>query len=225
MPTTMPFTPLPKTFLEDLKRTRLGQVVELGCGSGLFTAQLRRCGAQPLAIDRRPRGAGNHADVAADALALPLRRASVDLLVAGNLLRHLWPLADDRPVPYWWYDVLAPSGVLYVFEDEPVAAPRPARNYRDLQAFLARLQPESRRPLLPLKAFSSRCRGPDDSGWSFGEAENHWPISRQDVLSWLRRPNMEAEHEASALVAAIADEGLSYGRFWWARWCREDERR
>jgi len=222
-PARMPFTPLPKTFLDDLARWRRGRVVELGCGDGLLTEQLRDRGVDPITIDRMSPTAGTIAAVVGDAIELPLCREQIDLVVAGNLLRQMWPLPEGAPVPDGWRDALAPAGCLYVFEDEPLSEPPAARHYRDLQVFLARLLPETRRPLLPLATFRRACAGsPGAAGWSFGLVDNGWPVDRQDVLVWLARPDLCAGQEAARLVAAIAADGCSYGRFWWARWSGED---
>ena len=229
----MPFSPLPKTFLEDLQRHRHGLIVELGSGDGAFTQLLHQAGCSPLTIDRRPMGsAAEGPTIIADALRPSLRPASVDLLVAANLLRHLWPLPAEAALPGAWFDLLKPTASLYILEDEPGAEPVSAQLYRDLQNFLARLLPESRRPLLPLATFQSRLESRGDEGahgtagglssgnWTFGTLVNRWPVSRDSVLSWLQRPDAHRDGEAARLAAAIAEEGLSYGSYWWARWTR-----
>jgi SAM-dependent methyltransferase len=222
----MPFTPLPKTFLDDLARLLGGRVVEFGCGDGLLTAQLRRHGADPVAMDRRPPAHGSVADVVADALQAPLGHGRIALIVAGNLLRHLWPLPQHAPVPDGWRGALAPGGCLYLFEDEPVARPAAARHYRDLQAFLARLVPESRRPLLALADFRQACAADRAAaGWSFGTAANRWPVNRRDVLAWLEQPGLSDDGEAARLVGCIRADGIGYGTYWWARWCDEEATR
>lgn len=222
----MPFTPLPKTFLDDLDRVRGGRVVELGCGDGLLTAQLRRHGATPVAVDRLRPALGSVADVVADALLPPLAKGSVDLIVAGNLLRQIWPLPGERPVPDPWREALAPRGCLYLFEDEPAERPAAARHYRDLQALLARLLPESRRPLLAAATFRRACAADRDAaGWSFGAATNRWPVDRRNVLVWLTRPRLSEGDEVARLSAGIAADGLAYGDYWWARWCQEEAAR
>jgi SAM-dependent methyltransferase len=219
----MPFTPLPKTFLEDLRRHRAGLVVDLGCGQGDFGRLLQAEGVRPLGIDRRRPGSGTVADLVADAVDLPLGRHRVDLLVAANLLRQLWPLPGGAAVPERWQDCLAPGGRLYILEDEPVANPAPARNYRDLQDFLARLNPWGRGPLLPLAEFRQACdRCPRPGGrWQVGLQENEWPVDPAPVASLLRTPDGDAAPEAQRILAAIEKTGLSYGTFWWARWIPE----
>jgi len=177
-------------------------------------------------------GEGEGPAIIADALRPSLPRASVDLLVAANLLRHLWPLPAEAALPGAWFDLLKPMASLYILEDEPTTDPVSARLYRDLQNFLARLLPESRRPLLPLVTFRSRLESCGDEGtpgtagdlgsgnWTFGTLVNRWPVSRDSVLTWLRRPDARGDGEAAKLAAAIAEEGLSYGSYWWACWTR-----
>ena len=235
----MPFSPLPKTFLEDLHRRLQGCVVELGCADGQFSRLLQAEGVCPWRLDQRAPTAGSVADVVADALCLPLAPASVDLLVAANLLRHLWPLAEHRPAPPSWQQCLAPGGCLYIFEDEPLQQPAAARNYWRLQSFLARLLPESRRPLLPRSEFTGRLplKGCSRGQWRLGYQQNSWPADPKAALALLRGegdPGVDAAErafprgqkaagEAHRLIADIARDGLSYGTYWWARWSPEAE--
>lgn len=214
----MSFSPLPATFLDDLRWARGRTVVELGCGDGRFTAVLRRHGARPVGLDRRRPAAGSAAAVVADARRLPLREGSVALLVAANLLRQLWPLPGRAAVPADWQRCLAPGGRLWVFEDEPTARPASARNYRDLQAFLARLDVWSRRPLLARAEFL-RCLGggPAADRWRCDAAANaERPGDLGPLLAGLESGGDEGE--GRRLAAAIRRHGLAYGDFWWARW-------
>jgi hypothetical protein len=220
----MSFTPLPKKFLETLDHVRLGRSVELGCGDGRFCAVLNRHGLRPWRLDRRHPRLGTVADVVADARALPLADASLDLVISANLLRQLWPLPDGRPVPLQWQHSLQDQGRLYIFEDEPLVAPASARNYRDLQLLLARLDPPARRPLLPRAVFARHLgRTSARSGrWHLGRLRNNlWSADVEAVLRWLVMLDPHRRGEAGRLWRAIRKHGLSYGKYWWACWSRD----
>ncbi len=225
----MAFSPLPKTFLDDLEARRNGPVVELGCGDGAFTRLLESLGAEPLALDRRRPGCGTVASIVADVTDLPLRDRSVRLLIAANLLRHCW---NDRVAALLraWVRCVARDGRCYIFEDEPRAdgdLPTAVRNYHRVQDFLRRLAPENRGALLPMANFRRACRSAngrsDATGgtWEFGQSENHWPIDRGAVVDWLRGTARTAGREADRLIRDVERNGLSYGRYWWARWSPE----
>jgi SAM-dependent methyltransferase len=221
----MPFSPLPKTFLEDNRRLGSGTVVELGCGDGSFARLLRGAGARPWLLDRRHPRTGSAAGIVADAQDPPLPDGCVDLLVAANLLRHLAPPTRRRPVPPAWRALVRPGGCLYIFEDEPCAAPAAARNYRDLQVHLARIAPEWRRPLLAARTFARCCAAERDATgeWSFGRRRNKWPSNPDAVLRFLGGTDAEPDGgEAQRLSEAIAASGLDYGFYWWARWQRRE---
>ncbi len=216
----MSFSPLPATFLDDLRRSRGRPCCELGCGDGAFSRVLAGLGLTPLRLDRRAPWAGSVADVVADAGALPLRSGSVALLVAANLLRHLWPPRERRPVPDDWCRCLAGDGVLWILEDEPAARPPAARNYRDAMAFLARIDPRGRGPLLPAAVFGARLGGPGATGgWTVGSGPNRLAPERPEALAALLEG--EGSHgagEGARIAAAIRRDGLAYGACWWARW-------
>ncbi len=216
----MPFCPLPTTFLDDLKRAGHRGVLELGCGEGGFTRLLREQGATVVALDRRRAAAA----LVGDALAPPLRAGSFQMVVAANLLRHLWRRLDPEQGPAVWRDLLAPGGCLYILEDEPARAPRAARNYRDLQGFLARLHDLQRGPLLPCRTFAAarrRWRWP--GSWQDGMAPNAWPADPAAVVALLAGERVEVGGEAARLRRAIERDGLSYGSYWWSCW-REETR-
>jgi len=224
----MPFSPLPRTFLDDLIRHATGRVVELGCGDGAFARLLAPVGLRPLLLDRRRPIAGSAAGVVADALHPPLPPASVQLLLAANLLRHVARPGPGRPVPPVWRELVAPGGSLYIFEDEPADAPAAVRNYRDLQAYLAGVAPGQRRPLLSARDFRRACgdgKGPGDvaGAWTFGCERNTWPSDAPAVLRMLAGGGrVEAGGAAARLQSAIAASGLDYGYYWWACWHREE---
>ncbi len=222
----MSFCPLPKTFLERLRAARPCRIVEIGAGDGGFAAVLGGHGASPWRIDRRPPWTGSAAQVVGDARELPLGEGTVDLLIAANLLRHVWPPPRGEAVPAEWLRCLAAGGKLYIFEDEPTARPRAARNYRDLQDFLAAVDPATRRPLLPRARFLARAApGRTGSRWEWGVHPNLQPVRSPDsVIAWLRGGGGEAEGQAQRLAAAIARHGLAYGDYWWACWTAEGGR-
>jgi len=212
----MPFCPLPATFLDDLQRTR-GPVLELGSGDGTFTSLLRQAGHEPVTLDRNPLAT---ARIRGDALQPPLR-ACFDLVVAANLVRHLWPRLREQG-PRCWRDLLVPGGTLWILEDEPLADPLPARNYRDLQALLAQLVPAGRQPLLGWAEFQNHRRAWNwDGRWDDGRQENTWPLDPAAVNAWLAPGVQEPGGEAARLTASIAAHGLSCGQCWWSRWERE----
>jgi len=213
----MPFTPLPATFTAELARAAPLAVLELGSGDGAFTAVLRELGAEAVTLDRGPAVAGVRAMVRGDVLRPPLR-ASFAVVVAANLLRHVWTeVAAAGPTA--WRDLVAPGGALWILEDEPVDTPPAARHYRDLQGLLARMLPEQRGPLLARRRFEARRRGWSWRGaWSSGDAENRWPGDPAAVLAWLDSGAVEPGSEVDRLARAIRSDGLSYGRYWWSCW-------
>jgi SAM-dependent methyltransferase len=108
-------------FLGD-RLPRAGRAVEIGCGSARLLARV--CRAAPLAghaVDPSPEAirlaAGTSAALAApmtrlrgDALALPFRSASFDLVLSGGLLEHF---EDPRPVLAEMVRILRPGGTFY----------------------------------------------------------------------------------------------------------------
>lgn len=217
----MPFSPLPATFLADLQRSGHRGVLELGSGDGGFTALLRRRGVVPVTIDRRDGLAGARATIRADALRPPLRGV-FGLVVAANLLRHLWP-AVRRHGPAAWRALVARDGCLWILEDEPCLRPPAARNYRDLQDLLARLLPGDRAPLLGLDAFRKRRDAWSWPGrWQDGAGENRWPLDERRVLAMLTGGPVRSDGEVARLVERIGREGIACGRCWWARWRPEE---
>ncbi len=220
----MSFSPLPAIFLDDLARSAGRPALEVGCGDGRFSAVLAAHGARPWRLDRLPPRRGTVADAVADARALPLADGSLGLLVAANLLRHLWSPRGPEAVPEDWLRCIAPDGRLWIFEDEPVSRPPAARHYRDAMTLLARLDPGGRRPLLPLGRFLARldAAGRRD-GWRHGMAVNATPAAAPGALAeLLAGQGGGPEAPGVRLAAAIRREGLSYGPYWWARWSREE---
>lgn len=216
----MPFDPLPKT-LTDLLAAGAGApltAVELGCGDGRLLALVRQPGIACYGLDRLPRVAGSRADVVADACRPPIRAASVDLVLASNLVRHLVPAQRDLGFLDAWLALLKPGGSLFILEDEPTARPAPAANYRDLQAFLARLWPLGRGPLLSHEGFGRRLPARLAAlVTDHGVAENRWPQDAAAAVAMLEAGRPAPGDEAARLAAAIAARGLACGRQWWCR--------
>lgn len=213
----MPFSPLPATFIDDLHRLAPLGVVELGSGSGLFTELLREQGVEPVTVDRATAAVDVRPTVRGDAIDPPLR-GRFGLVVAANLVRHVW-VEIRRGGPTAWQRLLAPAGCLWIFEDEPLDSPPPARHYRDLQTFLAALDPDVRQPLLAARCFREQCHQWAWSGrWRDGSATNNWPTDADQVIAMLDAGNPIPDMPADHLRTAIAEDGISYGSFWWARW-------
>lgn len=104
-------------------------LVDVGCGMGTFTIEAARSGAQAIGIDFAPealpvaaavaRAEGTrHAHFArADAVRLPLRDASADIMIAADVTEHL----DDatlRGVLRDAHRVLRAGGTLIVYTPE-----------------------------------------------------------------------------------------------------------
>jgi hypothetical protein len=213
----MPFTPLPTTFLDDLNERRGRPVLELGSGDGAFTAVLAQHGVAPVTLDLASQSRGARARIRGDALAPPLR-GGFAVVVASNLLRHLWPrIRRDGPRP--WRDLVAPDGCLWILEDEPCDAPAAARHYREVQRHLASLQPGAHAALLAASDYrAARDRWQWPGSWRDGLAENRWPTAPERIAALLTPARGAPPAPIAALLGAIRRDGLSYGRYWWSRW-------
>lgn len=213
----MPFDPLPET-LSELSRgpaAMTRRAVELGCGDGDLLRRLRRDGLWCAGLDRSGRGLAAAVDVRGDACRPPLRPRSLDLVVAANLARHLLPADPGLSFVDTWLGLLRPGGSLFMLEDEPTAGAATG-NHRDLQAFLARVVPGGRGPLVAAESFRSRlspaqaelCR-------DGGVGPNAWPQDATAALALLASGRPEPGGEAARLAASIARHGLACGRMWW----------
>gem|GEM_PF-1957679 len=214
----MSFTPLPKTFTDfcDSLDSSSPRMLELGCGDGIFMAQMARSGHSFLGLDRVGRDGGTVADIVGDALAPPVAPGTLDVLVIPNLLRHLVPRAPGLEFVKRWLDLLKPGGGLFIFEDQPADLPPGAAHYRDLQEFLRKLMPDSRGPLISLDQFRHRLGGRWESDtWEFGLEKNNWALDAGMVVDMLNQGG-KAKGEAGRLVKAIRRDGLDPGYFWWA---------
>lgn len=216
----MPFHPLPTSFAEDISRRdpATDTVLELGSGDGHFQALLAGLGHRCLGLERRYMDPGVRCDVVGDARRPPLRKGSLAVLVAANLVRHLTPRQRLAQWVTRWRRLLKPDGALFLFEDEPSQATIGERNYRDLQAFLARLMPETRGPLLSLARFRELVVAPPERAqWTFGRQRNHDRISATEVVRFLSGGQGTPTGPVAGLIRSIGRDGLDPGVFWWAR--------
>ena len=216
----MPFHPLPTIFAEEISRLDpdTDTVLELGSGEGHFRALLADLGHTCLGLERRHPASGVQCDVVGDARRPPVRAGSVSVLVAANLVRHLTPRHHLAKWVAHWRGLLKPGGALFLFEDEPSQATIGTRNFRDLQAFLARLMPETRGPLLSLARFREMVVAPEEPAqWTFGRQRNQETISATEVVRFLSGGQGTPTGPVAGLIRSIGRDGLDPGEFWWAR--------
>lgn len=214
----MSFSPLPAPFLEFLGQCDFcgALALDLGCGPDVAWSSSAPAALRIVNLDRRGPDQGTAATLVGDATQPPLLAERFDLVVASNLYRHIvgtGPGVDPLPC---WQGLVRPGGCLFVFEDEPGSELAAESNYADLQRMLARLMPESRGELLPLERFAGRPGG----GWSAERLRNAERPDTEAVCAWLAAGNPEPGHEVGRLIERIGRDGLSYGRYWWARWQR-----
>lgn len=215
----MPFAPLPRSFSARVQQTARagGLVLDLGCGDGGLVRRLRGAGVPAFGMDLAPPALGIVADLRGDARQAPVAQASVDVLIAANLLRHLLvPDSRGRFLDHW-LTLLRPAGCVYIFEDEPDHSSPAAANYRDLQRFLAGLSPGRRGDLLPWGAFQSLVqRRPTIVLAAGGCRQNRRPAHASAALAMLQACTGTPSGEPARLAASLRKHGLAYGRFWWA---------
>lgn len=214
----MPFDPVPETITEICRAAPDGfRAVELGCGDGALRDRLRRGGAWCAGLDLAPRALARGVDVRGDARRPPLRAASLDLVLAANLARHLVPADPGLRFLDAWLGLLKPGGSVVLLEDEPTDEPA-AANHRDLQAFLARLAPAGRGPLVARDAFLGALPAHLASRVAGGAvAANARRLDAGAVLAMLERGRPQPGGEAARLVTSIRRHGLACGRMWWLR--------
>ena len=216
----MAFSPLPSSLVDYLHVLILKKapvVVDLGCGDGAFSRALAPFGLSVRGLDRMSPVVGTTAEMVGDALQVPLQSGRVDLLLAGNLLRHLVAQSGDWSFLDRWCGLLKPGGRLFILEDEPGGTCAPADNYRRVQEFLAKLSANRRAPLLSLTEFRAHLEeSAKPGGWTFGSTDNDIRPDTDVVLDMLRGPGETPGGEVTALMDDIRTHGLSYGRFWWA---------
>ena len=215
----MSFTPLPTNLtriLAELEPHR-ARVIDLGCGDGRFSSEVARFSLPVLGLDRALPGGGSTACLVGDALRPPIAPRSCDLILAGNLVRHLAPARPYFDFLALWLDLLRPGGYLFIAEDEPVRQPPGAVRYRQLQEFLVRVMPRGRGPLLGLAEFRARSQAVQTGAtWSFGGDRNRYPLDAEAATLMLSGVDLDPQDEAARLVAGIRKDGLDPGRCWWA---------
>jgi hypothetical protein len=213
----MPFCPLPATFRDDLRACGAGEVLELGSGDGRMTALLAEHGPAPWTLDRAGPMSGARPAIRGDALQPPLR-ARFRVVVAANLVRHLWRRIRGSG-PRAWPALVRPDGALWILEDDPELASAAGRNYLALQDLLARLAPGGRGPLLSLAEFrAARRRWNWPGQWQDARQSNGWVLDREAILAWLDEGRPRAGGEVARLRDAIAAEGIACERSWSACW-------
>jgi len=218
----LPFKPFPKNFLDllsDLEGLPLARVLDLGSGEGAFGHLLAESGIQVVELDCSALASGGSIPLRADALHPPILPGRLDCLLAGNLLRHLLVQDAEGAFLNRWLDLLKPGGTLFIFEDEPTLSEPAARNFLDLQAFLADLQPTRRGPLISRDFFLKWAKVLNPAQyWQSGIQMNQNTPDANAVCQMLSANGTEPipGGVAGELLAAIDQYSLSYGSFWWA---------
>lgn len=214
----MPFLPLPASVVEHLSQLdpAVDRALELGSGEGHVQDLIAAAGGQCLGLDLRHPATGTVCDLVGDARRPPVRPGSLKMLVAANLLRHLTPRHRLAEYVNSWRELLAPSGALFILEDEPSLATTAERNFRDLQEFLAQLMPESRGPLLPLARFRSDIAANAPGDWTFGTVRNRERIDATAVVRFLAGGQGTPTGPLATLIRSIGRDGLDPGCYWWA---------
>lgn len=212
------FDPVPATITELCRLAPASwRALELGCGDGALRAHVRAAGAWCAGLDSAPRSLAAAVDVRGDARRPPVRERSLDLVLAANLVRHLVPADPELHFLDSWLALLRPGGSVFVLEDAP-APGAAAVNHRALQAFLAKVVPTGRGPLLTREGFMAalpaRLRERVTGG---GTDANRWPLDAAAAVAMLEGGRPAPGGEADRLASAIRRYGLECGRMWWLR--------
>ncbi len=215
----MAFVPLPNQLLDILHGQPALTVLELGCGDGRFSRILAGQGADVWGLDLVAPGRGTVARVVGDARRPPLRPGQWPVVVAANLLRHLAPDRGVAALMRGWLDLVAPDGSLWILEDAPGGTSPAEANFDALQALLAELP--GRGPLLGLAEFLADMKARSDtiavSVTAAAEEENRYPLDALAVLAMLESGRPGPGTPADDLARAITADGVTCGRYWWAR--------
>ena len=169
------------------------EALDIACGPGIVAAGLRERGALVTAVDLTPamlreaRGSGARL-ARADALRLPFRDATFDLVLCRNSFHHF---PDPQGVAAEAARVLRASGRL-VYEDMAAAESLPER---DLQETIERLRDRAHARTLP----PSEVRGLCAARGLRVERERIVPMT-VDFEEWIDRPRPSAEAKARARV-------------------------
>ena len=218
----MSFAPLPEPLTDRCRQlASISQpvILDLGCGEGHLGRSLGKLGLPVIGLDRMPPWLGSTANVAGDALAPCVRSGCCDLILAGNLVRHL--LRSDNRAAFLntWQGLLKPGGTLILLEDQPDRKRSASRNYAEVQDFLVTISAGRRGPLLKLERFQELVvTATGDHGWTYGLKNNRWPVEQENVVTLLQGQGGNPGPIASRLIANIRKHGLQYGQYWWACW-------
>lgn len=218
----MSFSPLPAPLQEQLVllgNTADPLVLDLGCGDGGFSRSLAGYGIPIWGLDRSVPALARGVQIRADACRPPIRPHCLDLILAGNLVRHLLAQNASGVFLSTWARLLKPGGMLVVLEDSPGNDTGADRNFRDLQAFLAQLAPGRRGPLLTLGGFRQLVDPLLPGGrWQTGSVLNANRPDAAAVLEFLAGQGgaVGPRGPGGQLLESIRQQGLSYGSYWWA---------
>jgi SAM-dependent methyltransferase len=219
------FSPLPEILLEKvglLAGAASPVVLDLGCGEGNLGRLLGKAGVEVVGVDRFSPALGTAASVVADASRPCFLPGCCDLLLAGNLARHL--LRSDRGASFLgrWADLLKPGSCLLLLEDQPDSSTPARRNYREVQEFLVTLSAGSRAPLLDRKAFAGIGEKVLKAGtWRYGLKTNRQRADVQAVTALLCGQGGAPGPVAARLIGQIEKHGIDYGPYWWACWQKD----
>lgn len=204
----MSFWPFPKTLLDELSRgLECGPGIELGSGDGRLRRRLKSAGIELIASDLNA-----PSDVRADAVDLPFRPASLGLVVAGNLVRHI-PRASRARFFEEVARVLAPGGRILVLEDHPDARTPAESNYRDALRLLARVD-TSRGVAVDLeKVLEESEPGLVELVWSASLENEEKPDQPLAPADWIEAHAGNLQGAVSAHRQEVLAHGMEYGRF------------
>ncbi len=218
----MPFQPLPENLEEligALTKTEAPFVLDLGCGEGHLGHILKQKGVSCWGLDRISPRMGTGANIVGDALRPPILAGKVDLILAGNLVRHLLMVDKSGAFVGTWAKLLRPGGWLFILEDSPIAHSAAQENYRSLQEWLRMIVGQSRGPLLSQKEFLQLDGAQLASGqWNLGLKANTWPADAKKVIDMLIGDGGPPDPKVEQLRTAVASTGQDYGNYWWAGW-------
>jgi len=218
----VPFEPLPEIFLDQialLQSKNNAGILDLGSGEGAFGRLLKASGLPVVELDCSSLASGGSLAVRGDALNPPFLEGSLDCLISGNLVRHLMVQDISGNFLNQLLNLLKPQGTFFIFEDEPDSIAADARNFKDLQAFLAEMMPHHRGPLISLEFFEEWAdKLVPAQIWQSGIERNLNSPNVEAVLNMLTANGMPPNpaSRAGQILESIKVNGLSYGSYWWA---------